>query len=207
MNPDSDVTGVVLAGGHSRRFGDENKATARLDGEPLVRRVVETVSASTDRPTLIAVRTPEQRQQYEPILADIDVRFVRDTATVDGPLAGVSSAAKSASTDWLFVCGCDMPLLSARAIAWLTSQIQTGIEGIVPTVDPPWVEPLHAVYHRGSLLDALQSADRASMHSLIDELSSVVYVGLDDVPSHVPLERSVRNVNTKAELRALSQTR
>lgn len=37
-------TGVVLAGGHSRRFGPEEKVLAELDGDPLVARVIDRVA-------------------------------------------------------------------------------------------------------------------------------------------------------------------
>jgi molybdopterin-guanine dinucleotide biosynthesis protein A len=112
-----EVRGVVLAGGESRRFGDGSKALATLDGDPLIARVARAVREATGAPPTVAVRGPAGRRTLSTVLPD--ATFVEDAPGFEGPLAGVAGAARATTAPWLFVCGCDMPLLSAPAVEWL----------------------------------------------------------------------------------------
>lgn len=57
------ITGIVLAGGRSTRFGDAsvNKATTALEGKTLLEQVTDAVATATNRPPVVAVQTEAQR--------------------------------------------------------------------------------------------------------------------------------------------------
>jgi len=217
-----DATAVVLAGGESTRFGPGHKALATLDGEPLIRRAVGTLRTVTGRSPIVAVRTADQRERLAAALpATWDVRFVRDDPSLSGPLAGVAAAAETAATPWLFVAGCDMPLLEPHAVAALFGRAthRDGDRGdgehgrSVSAKDdrgrlkPPAVvpvserghEPLHALYRRAAVRNNVSElAPDDGLRALLDRLDGVEYVGFDSLPESV--DRSVTNVNTRTEL-------
>ncbi|WP_148415436.1 molybdenum cofactor guanylyltransferase [Haloferax sp. KTX1] len=212
-----DATAVVLAGGESSRFGPGEKALATLDGEPMLRRVVGTLRTVTGRPPIVAVRTADQRERLAAALpANWDVRFVRDAEGLSGPLAGVTAAAETAATPWLFVAGCDMPLLEPRAVAALFERAaRRDGDGERPEpsggdrgrLSPPAIvpvserghEPLHALYRRSAVRDHVpELAPDDGLGALLDRVDGVEYVGFDALPESVG--RSVTNVNTRTEL-------
>ena len=73
MNPKAslrDVTGVILAGGKSRRFG-KNKALVEIDGIPLIGRVVS-VMKSVFQHLVLITNTPDEYSYLKlPMYEDI----------------------------------------------------------------------------------------------------------------------------------------
>jgi molybdopterin-guanine dinucleotide biosynthesis protein A len=198
-----ETTGVVLAGGRSRRFGSGNKALARVDGVTLVERVVETVATTTTDPPIVAVARPDQRDALRDVLAEYDPDFVFDADSFAGPIAGVAAATRAASTPWLFACACDMPFLSTSVLAWLGSHRPTDADAIVPVVGGTR-QPLHAFYRRSSVENVLPAVPAtSSLQRLLDELADSRHVSVSSSPADVDVERSARNVNTKPELTAI----
>lgn len=136
-----DITGVVLAGGLSSRFG-ANKALARLHGKPLIQHVAETLTGVFSD-CLLVTNTPE------------DYRFLNLPVTGDryrgmGPLAGIHAALYHASTQWIFVVGCDMPGVTAELARFISSFREAGYDAVIP-----WPargpEPLCGLYNRNIL--------------------------------------------------------
>lgn len=135
-----DLTGLVLAGGRSRRMGAD-KALVEVDGRPLVR-VVAARLAHVCVEVLVA---PGARR-----LPDLPWRQVGDRVAGEGPLAGILGGLAAASTPLVAVAGVDMPavdpdLYAALADAW---------DGTQPAVVPVAAgrpQPLHAVYATAAL--------------------------------------------------------
>lgn len=214
------VQGVVLAGGGSTRFGDDEKALATLDGRPLVGRAVAAVAAgtSTSSPLVLSVADPEQGDRLRPALedavagvdADATVEVVLDAAGHAGPLAGLLAATARADRPWLFVCACDMPFVTASGIAGLRGAVPAPGDGahprrdvgaVVPVVDGH-PQPLHALYRTAAVERARGDLpETASLRALLDRLDPVVHVDPDDLA--VDAGRAVTNVNTRGELRRL----
>jgi molybdopterin-guanine dinucleotide biosynthesis protein A len=194
------VTGVVLAGGASTRFGDEEKALATLDGETLLARVAGTLRAATGRDPVVAVRTDAQAERYRAVLDG--ATLVRDAPDTEGPLAGVVGALSAVETPRLFVCGCDMPLLSARAVTWLASRHE-GADALAPAHDDGTAEPMHALYRRVAVQRVYDSLPQAGgVWTLLDALDAET-VPVAAAPERVRLAQSTTNVNTREALAAL----
>jgi molybdopterin-guanine dinucleotide biosynthesis protein A len=213
---DPDVTGVVLAGGRSSRFGDAdaNKAVASLGGRTLLGRVVDSLADATDRSPVVAVRTAAQRETYAAALSDRSVAFARDDAGFDGPLAGVYGAADAVDAPWLFCCGCDMPLLSPAVVRWLVEALRDRVRARSGASDASPAalavchpdgtpEPLHALY-RTSAVERVRNRlpSSAGPRALLESLEPVVTVPVDAAPAGLPVEESTTNVNTRDELAA-----
>lgn len=196
------VTGVVLAGGESSRFGEGNKALARLDDTPLVRRIVETLRAAFPDPPVVAVRSRSQRDHVRNALTDPeDVQFVYDDDDFEGPLAGMIAASRAARTPWIFVTGCDMPLLDEKAISVVCGSRENDTDAVVPVDANGRPEPLHASYRWSALREYHKDIQPAtSPRALVSSLESVTTVRFD--PGSV-LAESTTNVNTQSELHCL----
>ena len=137
----SDITGVILAGGQSRRFGS-NKALALLDGKPLIKHVAEILSAIfTD--SLLVTNTPEQ---YD----FLNIPMIEDQFNDMGPLAGIHAALLQIITPHAFVVACDMPYLSAELIRYLCASYDQEYDVIIPWTQKGQ-EPLCGLYHKKSL--------------------------------------------------------
>jgi molybdopterin-guanine dinucleotide biosynthesis protein A len=196
---DDTTRGLVLAGGESRRFGDESKALATLDGDPLVRRVALALRAATGQPPAVAARGRERRAALASVLDD--PLFVADAPAFEGPLAGVVGAARATASPWLFVCGCDMPLVSPAAVEWLAARAD-GADAVV-VVDDGVVQPVHALYRREAVTRVARDLPGdAGVRALVDALDDVRRVPVADGDG-VGLASSLANVNTRDDLRAL----
>lgn len=211
---DLNVTGLVLAGGRSNRFGDAdaNKAIATLGTQPLLGHVADAVTLATRRPPVVAVRTVDQREMYADVLAPRDVSFAFDDATFEGPLAGVFGATAAVDAPWLFCCGCDMPLLSPVAIRWLVDTLQDRVRVLdtPPTAlairhSDGTADPLHTLYRRSAITSVREELPRtAGPRTLLESLDHVVSVAVETAPDWVPIEESTTNVNTWDDLETVS---
>lgn len=213
MTTDSpDVTGIVLAGGRSTRFQGQNKATATLDGQPLLERVVSALADATNERPVVAIRTEEQRDTYQNLLSS-SVTYVFDHASFEGPLAGVFAAVNGVETPWVFVCGCDMPLMSTVAVSWLRTHLPTSKQPRPPSdaliVEHPdgTIEPLHAFYHcRAVLANRNHLASTAGLYQLLETFDDVEMIQPSAAPPAVPLHRSLTNINTRDDLAMIANS-
>ena len=105
------VSGIVLAGGRSARFG-RDKLAEPIDGRPLLHHAVEAVAAVAI--DVIVVAPPD----VEPPLPD-GVRLVHDEAPFEGPLAGCMRGLLAAREPLVVVAGGDMPSLDPAVLAVL----------------------------------------------------------------------------------------
>ena len=105
------VSGIVLAGGRSARFG-RDKLAESIDGRPLLHHAAEAVATvATD---VIIVAPPD----VVPPLPD-GVRLVHDEAAFEGPLAGCMTGLIAAREPLVVVAGGDMPSLDPAVLALL----------------------------------------------------------------------------------------
>lgn len=107
------ATGVVLAGGASRRFGTP-KATALLNGRTLIEYPL-TAMREAGLPVLVVAKAGSE---LGPAVAGVSV--LREPATPRHPLRGIVTALEHVGGP-IVTCACDMPFVSAELIAWLAS--------------------------------------------------------------------------------------
>ncbi|HDL89741.1 MAG TPA: molybdenum cofactor guanylyltransferase [Thermodesulforhabdus norvegica] len=135
-----DLTGVVLAGGASRRFG-RNKAMEVVEGERLIDRNVRILRDFCNR-IFVVTNAP---QDYLGVKANL----VRDFQPNQGPLMGLYTALVYAPSSWVFVRAVDMPYLVpelARAMIGIAAN-GSRYDAIVPVTGKGY-EPLCALYNR-----------------------------------------------------------
>lgn len=196
--PDAALAGVVLAGGASRRMG-RDKAGLAIPGSPggtattMVERVVSILGQCCDPVFVMAA-------QGQP-LPELPARVMRDEVRGLGPLPATGRALRAAAdagAQLAFVCAVDMPFLSVDLIAELARRaVESGAQVVLP-----WDGQDHylAAVYRTDLADrieALVAAGQRAMRALADTADTQRIVTSDS--------RSLTNVNTDAELRALTQ--
>lgn len=143
-------SGLILAGGLSSRMG-RDKGLLELRGQPLVLWVVERMRTVVDE---IAVSTSSTNNAaYREVLPS-DVACVSDTALQMGPLGGWLSGLPALRGEYVAVAPCDGPLYSAL-LAHRLFELAQDHDGAVPRLQR-FFEPLHAVYHREHLLEAVK---------------------------------------------------
>src|SRR5208337_809332 len=115
------IAAVVLAAGRSSRFraeggAEETKLVAKLDGKPVVRRVVEAALASRARPVVVVVG--HARGAVEAALAGLPARFSLNPDFETGIASSlcVGLAATPAEAEGAVVLLGDMPNISAALI-------------------------------------------------------------------------------------------
>lgn len=187
------MTGVILAGGQSRRMGTD-KALLELQGKPLIQWAVEALSRVCD-PVLVVTNAPSR-------YCFLGVEMVGDLLPGLGALAGIHAGLFFSKTQRAFVAGCDMPLLSPELINHM-GQACGPWDVLVPKVGE-FLEPLHAFYSRrclGFLEKLLFSGSRRIL-----DLYPLVRVRIfqeEEIRRLDPDLRSLMNVNTPEDLALL----
>lgn len=135
------VTGIVLAGGRSRRLG-RDKAVEEIGGIRIIDRVIETLNNCCENILVIGDR-PERRSELS---LPENVLFEHDTNTGKGSLGGLYTGLRASKTQWTLAVACDMPFLCYELIEELKSRADTDIcDAVVPVVDGRF-QPTHSAY-------------------------------------------------------------
>jgi FdhD protein len=189
------VTGVILAGGESRRMGCD-KALLPIDGALFIDHVYARLATLFDE-VLIVTNAPE-------FYRELPCRKVPDLYPRQGVLAGIHAGLCHAGREKIFVAGCDMPFLSAAVIRRLCQDRAKG-EVVIPRSDKG-VEPLHALYDK-RCRPAIEAALDAGEKRIV---SFFPQVRVHEVPAEVfqecdPSGRSFCNINTPQEYFALRE--
>jgi molybdopterin-guanine dinucleotide biosynthesis protein A len=152
------LTGVILAGGRSSRFGSD-KAAALLAGRALLDWVASALGQVCS--PVVVVKAAGQRLPPTSVAVVTVEDFVEDR----GPLAGVIAGLRAAPTTLAFVTSCDAPLLVSAAVETL-ALLAAGYDLVIPEVDGH-LQPLVAVYRVSACLPVLEAALAAGTTRLL----------------------------------------
>jgi molybdopterin-guanine dinucleotide biosynthesis protein A len=107
----NDVTGAILAGGQSTRFGSDKALAPMLTtGISFLERACQTVAA-------VAARVIVVGRQETPQLPGIEA--IPDRSPGQGPVGGLTTALSVVTTPYLMVLSCDQPLLESHDLVKL----------------------------------------------------------------------------------------
>ena len=143
---ESDMAGVVLCGGASRRMGVE-KASLPLtapDGaiETMLQRAARLLAEAGASPVLAAIGTPGRLGPLP--WAEVDDGVHRGA----GPLAGLLAALCASPHPLLAVLAVDLPDALPEVLQWLRQSWSPADRALIP-VDPTGrPQPMHALYAR-----------------------------------------------------------
>lgn len=158
-SPRPSISGVVVAGGKSRRMGHD-KRRLRLwgdDGPTLLEHTVASVANLCDD-AIVVLNDPDAWPQ-------LAARVVGDVYPNGGALGGIYSGLRAAQHQYAFVVAADMPLLNPDLIAWMIAQPRD-YDLFVPHAGETGgarnrlgVQTLHAIYSRACLPAMQQQLD------------------------------------------------
>lgn len=181
-----DVTGVILAGGKSRRMGTD-KARLELSGLTLFERSLQllqsffaTVVIAGDRPDLASPEVPAIPDLYP-----------------GSALGGLHTGLVTATTDWIFVAPCDMPYPDARIIEVLLDN-RSGVDAVVPKTAAGY-EPVFALYHKNCLpqMEAMLEQSQFRIYDFYQRIA-IRYLEPPNLPDG--WQRALININTPEQL-------
>ncbi|MHC1728761.1 MAG: molybdenum cofactor guanylyltransferase [Syntrophobacteraceae bacterium] len=185
------ITGAVLAGGKSIRFG-KNKALQEFRGKRFVELAVESLAPFCGSVMVVVNDLGPYR--------DLGVTLVRDLIPHQGPLGGIYTALLFSSCDWVLVKATDMPFL-VPDLASLIIGAKSGYDAVVPKLGE-YYEPLLALYHRRCLPPIARQLETPGERQIVKFFRKI---RIRSVPEEEwrkvdPEGFSFRNVNTQSDL-------
>jgi len=190
------VSGIILAGGRSRRMGGRNKALFRVGGTRIIQRVVATMTRVFSR-VLLVTNNPDE-------FAFLGLPMVPDIKPGVGSLGGLYTGLYHCPTEYGFLVACDMPFLQEGIIRHLTGLID-GHDVVVPRVGAH-LEPLHAVYSRRCIphIEALLHENELAIIAFFPHVS-LREVDERELRRLDPTLTFLMNLNTPEDLRKAEQ--
>ncbi|MEE8370008.1 MAG: molybdenum cofactor guanylyltransferase [Dehalococcoidia bacterium] len=157
------LDGVVLAGGSSRRLG-QDKALLQFGDAPLLKIVVDRTTQVCDH-VVVAVDRPERYQELR-----LSAKLVADAAPGLGPISGLQTGLQACDAEHILVVACDLPFLNVELLRFM-ADLPRSYQALVPWSADRW-QPLCAIYARSCLkvVDAIVSEGGGSMHQLLERL-------------------------------------
>ncbi len=138
----SDCTGVILAGGRSRRFSGENKAFLKVGGRRILDRMYGVFSAVFDTVALSA-NAPLEYLAW-------DAMIFTDVYPARSSLTGLHAGLFYAATPYVFFGACDTPFLRKELVEAILDRMEPGCDALIPETSAG-LEPLCAVYAKTCL--------------------------------------------------------
>ena len=189
------VTGVILAGGKSRRMG-ANKALMQLGEDSLIGHIIRRMHLVTDELLLITNSPTEY--------AHLDLPMYTDIIPNTGALGGIYTGLTSASHDAVICVACDSPFLEPKLLTYLVSVLGE-YDAVMPYTSNHndtqiILQTLCGVYSKRCLpiIASMLQASELRVHALqewtrVQSVSPEVWQRLD------PEGMSFFNINTPAD--------
>lgn len=180
------ITGVILAGGESRRMG-RTKALLPYRGGRLIEAIYRQLSELFDE-VIVVTNRPE-------LYAFLPCRKVPDLYPGRGVLAGIQGGLHHSRFPRIFVTACDMPHLNSGLIRRLAALM--GENAALVPASNGGLEPLHAFYDMAALpaIDEALASGVQRIVALFDRFP-VKIVPAAVVATLDPTFASFRNINT-----------
>jgi molybdopterin-guanine dinucleotide biosynthesis protein A len=192
-------SGILLAGGASRRFG-RPKIVEPVDGSPLFHRPLRALLDSCD--DIVIVLAPDAPEPPLPDGAE-RVSFARDPVAYEGPLAGTRVGLERVHAEYAVLVAADMPGLRSELLKLMAERATGTGRNAIALRDGNGTRPLPAVLRIGpaltlarSLLETGERRLRALVEGLEpDALPQDLWSGADplgawrrdvDVPEDLP---------------------
>ncbi len=188
------ITGAIVAGGASSRFGGQAKGLLRVGGERIIDRVARALRPVVETIAVVS-NAPDANTWLD------GARVWRDQRDERASIVGIHTALLHADT--VVVVAWDMPFVSERLFSAIVGALSSESSAVVP-VGPHGPEPMCALYTR-ACLDTIEGALASGdlrLTAFVERLPRLARLSVADAIGDP--QRLFFNVNTPADL-ALSQ--
>lgn len=196
------MDGFILAGGKSTRMG-QPKSEMSLGGKLFLNMIADAMAPITGDRAIYVVGGDLAAPQPLRSLADPELEM--DGVRPGGPLVGLYAALHAATSEWIVVSACDLPLVTGQLFVRLARQERTEFDAVVPVQPDGRPQPLCALYRRTpclpAVLDAIRSGD-GSLRWLLRQIRTRL-VPFSEFASLEHARRLLTNVNTPEEYRSV----
>lgn len=186
------VTGVIQAGGKSKRMGGRPKALVEVGGTRIIDRIVEALSPVLSD-LMIVTNTPD-------LYAFLGLPMVPDVFPDHGSLGGIYSGLKAAAGDAVFTVACDMPFLHPEVVRLVVARAGEA-DVVIPKVGGQY-ETMHACYAKACIphVEALLMARQLKIVGFFGSVR-VLEIAEAEVARYRDPAVCFMNVNTSDDLR------
>ncbi|MBM3992125.1 MAG: molybdenum cofactor guanylyltransferase [Planctomycetes bacterium] len=191
----TDVTGLLLCGGESRRMG-RDKALLPWGERTMIDGPLDALRELASRVLLSTGRTARYPQ--------LGLECVLDAFPDAGPLAGLCAGLEACRTPWLAVLSCDLPLARAECLRRLLERAEESGWDAALLELPRGSQPLYGVY-RASCRSAVRSALERGERRMVSFHGALAVGSVAAARLGPEAERSALNLNTPEDLRTLEQ--
>jgi molybdenum cofactor guanylyltransferase len=187
---------LVFTGGQATRLGGINKAFLEVGGKPIIERILDAVGPLTGERIALA-RAGVDSLGY-------GLREVPDVEPNAGVLNALANGLSAASGDVCLLVACDMPFVSRPLFEYALDLLdREGADVVIPR-DEYGLQPMHAVYRRAQVLEAVRQAIARGDKRMNSYFPSVRLreIQVEEVRALDPDAQAFTNVNTPEELAA-----
>jgi len=149
--PQQTCTGIILAGGESKRLNGREKSHLLVGDQRIIERMM-TVFENLFREILVVSNHPGS-------YLDWDALIVKDLYDKRSSLTGIHASLFYTQTEYAFIAACDTPFLKKGLIKTLVQNIDPRFDVVIPKTEIG-IEPLCAVYSRRCLGLVQQSLEK-----------------------------------------------
>lgn len=191
------ASGIVVAGGQSRRLGQDKRRLRLPSGQTLLEAVVGCLTGLVDDLVVVVATDPEA-------FPDLPARVIADLRPGSGPLNAIYTGLGAIRHEQAIVVACDLPFLSQPLLRAMLEQ-PPDYDLLVPRRADGRLEMLHAIYRQTCCLPLRRRLD-AGQRRLADLVTDVRtrFLEESELAAYDPDLRSFTNVNTPADLQALT---
>jgi len=152
MKKNSNITGIILAGGKSIRMG-RDKGLMLYKNKPFIKHIIKAL-----QPVVSEIIIVSNSNKYD----HFKIKRVNDIIKNAGPLAGVYTGLHHSKTENNLVLSCDIPLINTETLQNLVNEID-GVSEIIQIESMQKTMPLIALYKKqcaATFLNLLNDGER-----------------------------------------------
>jgi len=179
--------GIIIAKGEKSRRLDEIKAYIKINGIPLIEKIINEISDCFEK--VIIVTTDVKK--FENIK---NVEIYEDKYKV-GPIGGILTGLKISPYTYNFIFACDYPFIKKEVIEYM-KKIEKNYDILIPK-NKNSIHPLFAIYSKNvcSIIERNLKMEKYRVFDLVKE-ANIKYVKV--IPN---FEKVFLNLNTKKDLK------
>lgn len=153
---------IILCGGKSSRMGFD-KSNIKIKDKFLIEIIAEELEQVFE--SIILVSNDQER------FSDTKYMVVKDIIENSGPFGAIYTALKKATSKYVFITACDMPIINLNYIKYMMEIIKSeNVQGVV-SYNSEYIEPLYAFYSI-DMIDTFERELKKNNFKLLDVIKS-----------------------------------